>query len=281
MKRIGPHVATTGGVFNAPINAKKIGATAFGMFTKNQRQWVAKPYDDVTIEQFKKNMVSCGYEPRHVLAHDSYLINVGNPDKEKREKSLDALTDELTRCGQLGLTMLNIHPGSHLKQITEEECCAYIAQSIDIALDKTEGVSVILENTAGQGSNVGYKFEHLALIIDSVKDKSRIGCCIDTCHAFAAGYDIRTPKVWNDTIKTFDRVVGLKYLRGMHINDAKSTFGSHVDRHHSIGEGNLGWKPFKHIMTDPRLDELPMILETIDEELWPDEIKKLSKMAGN
>jgi deoxyribonuclease IV len=279
MKRIGPHVPTSGGVFNAPLNAKKIGATAFGMFTKNQRQWAAKPYDAETIEQFKKNMASCGYEPLHVLAHDSYLINVGNPDKEKREKSLTALTDELTRCGQLGLTMLNIHPGSHLRQITEEECCALIAESINNALDKTEGVTVVLENTAGQGSNVGYTFEHLALIIDGVGDKSRIGCCIDTCHAFAAGYDIRTPKTWNATMEAFDSIVGLKYLRGMHINDAKSTFGSHVDRHHSIGEGNLGWKPFKHIMTDPRLDELPMILETIDEEQWPEEIRKLTKMA--
>lgn len=281
MKRIGPHVSTSGGVFNAPLNAKKIGATAFGMFTKNQRQWVSKPYDDTTIRQFTENMAQCEYEPGHVLAHDSYLINVGNPEKEKREKSLAALTDELTRCGQLGLTMLNIHPGSHLKQITEEECCALIAQSINVALDKTEGVTVVLENTAGQGSNVGYTFEHLALIIDGVNDKSRIGCCIDTCHAFAAGYDIRTPKAWNETMETLDRVVGLKYLRGMHVNDAKSTFGSHVDRHHSIGEGNLGWKPFKHIMADPRLDELPMILETIDEKQWPDEIRKLSKMAEN
>lgn len=279
MKRIGPHVPTSGGVFNAPLNAKQIGATAFGMFTKNQRQWVSKPYATETIERFKENMASCGYEPRHVLAHDSYLINVGNPEKNKREKSLAALTDELTRCGQLGLTMLNIHPGSHLRQISEEECCALIAQSINTALDRTEGVTVVLENTAGQGSNVGYTFDHLAMIINGVGDKSRIGCCIDTCHAFAAGYDIRTPKTWNETMKTFDSIVGLKYLRGMHINDAKSTFGSHVDRHHSIGEGNLGWKPFNHIMTDPRLDELPMILETIDEGLWPEEIKKLSRMA--
>ena len=279
MKRIGPHVSTSGGVFNAPLNAKKIGATAFGMFTKNQRQWVSKPYDKVTIDQFKENMTSCGYEPRHILAHDSYLINVGNPEKEKREKSLAALTDELARCGQLGLTMLNIHPGSHLRQITEEECCDLIAQSINTALEKTEGVMVVLENTAGQGSNVGYTFEHLARIIDGVEDKSRIGCCIDTCHVFAAGYDIRTPEAWNDTMKSFDRIVGMEYLRGMHINDAKSTFGSRVDRHHSIGEGNIGWNSFRHIMADPRLDELPLILETIDEGRWPDEIKELSEMA--
>jgi deoxyribonuclease-4 len=279
MKHIGPHVSTTGGVQQAPLNARAIGATAFGMFTKNQRQWVVKPYDTATIDAFKKNLAECGYEPRYVLAHDSYLINIGSPDAAMRKKSLTALIDELTRCDQLGLGTLNIHPGSHLRKISEEECCALIAESINRALDKTAGVTVVLENTAGQGSNIGYCFEHLAAIVDAVEDKARVGCCFDTCHAFAAGYDIRTKAAYRKTIETFDRVVGLNYLRGLHINDAKSAFGSRVDRHHSIGEGALGWESFRFFMTDPRFNELPMILETIDERRWPEEIRKLSEMA--
>ncbi|MBN1576009.1 MAG: deoxyribonuclease IV [Chitinispirillaceae bacterium] len=279
MKHIGPHVSTTGGVQQAPLNARAIGATAFGLFTKNQRQWVVKPYDAATIDAFKKNLAECGYEPRYVLAHDSYLINIGSPDTTMRQKSLIALIDELTRCGRLGLSTLNIHPGSHLRAINEEECCILIVESINRALDKTAGVTVVLENTAGQGSNIGYRFEQLAAIIDGVEDKSRVGCCFDTCHAFAAGYDIRTAETYNETMAAFDRVVGLRYLRGLHINDAKSAFGSRVDRHHSIGEGTLGWEPFRFFMTDPRFDELPMILETIDEGRWPEEIKRLSKMA--
>jgi deoxyribonuclease-4 len=279
MKYIGPHVSTSGGVYNAPVNAHRIGATAFGLFTKNQRQWVVKPYDVKTIDTFHANMEKYGYTPQQILAHDSYLINIGNPDKAMRIKSLTALIDECTRCHQLGLTMLNIHPGSHLKKISEEQCCALIAESINRTLNETTGVSVVLENTAGQGSNIGYRFEHLAAIIDAVDDKSRIGCCIDTCHAFAAGYDIRTKESYWATITAFDSIVGLSYLRGMHINDAKSTFNSHIDRHHSIGEGNIGWEPFRFLMTDPRLDNLPMILETIDETRWPEEIRRLTAMA--
>jgi len=279
MKRIGPHVSAAGGVQQAPLNAHVIGATAFGLFTKNQRQWAARPLDAASIDAFKKNCADCGYLPRHILAHDSYLINIGNPDADARKKSTDALTDELRRCGQLGLETLNIHPGSHLRLISEDACCRLIAESINRSLEKTEGVAVVLENTAGQGSNIGYTFEHLAAIIDRVDDKSRIGCCIDTCHAFAAGYDLRTPAHYNETMAAFDRTVGLSRLRGMHINDAKVAFGSRVDRHHSIGEGTIGWKPFSFIMTDPRLDELPLILETIDEAKWPDEIKKLTVMS--
>lgn len=278
MKHIGPHVAITGGVQQAPLNARAVNATAFGMFTKNQRQWVVKPYDAATIDAFKKNLEQCGYEPRHVLAHDSYLINIGSPDAGMRKKSITALVDELTRCSLLGLGTLNIHPGSHLREISEKECCALIAESINHALDKTSGVTVVLENTAGQGSNIGYRFEHLAEIIDAVEDKTRVGCCFDTCHAFAAGYDIRTPETYRKTMETFDSIVGFEYLRGLHINDAKSTLGSRVDRHHSIGEGVLGWEPFRFFMTDPRFDELPMILETIDESRWPEEIKRLSEM---
>ncbi len=279
MKYVGAHVSTQGGVFNAPINAKAIGATAFAMFTKNQRQWTAAPYTDDVIAAFRENMETCGFEPRHVLPHDSYLINLGNPDPEKRAKSLKAFVDELTRCHQLGLTLLNMHPGSHLREISEDACLALIAESINEALDSTEGVTVVLENTAGQGSNVGYRFEHLATIIDRVDDKSRMGVCIDTCHAFSAGYDLRTKKACRQTFKMLDDTVGFGYLRGMHINDSKVPFESRKDRHHSIGEGTIPMVAFEFIMGDSRFEDIPLVLETIDDSLWPQEIKLLMGMA--
>ncbi|MBN1760324.1 MAG: deoxyribonuclease IV [Chitinispirillaceae bacterium] len=280
MNYIGPHVSTSGGVQQAPLNARAVGATGFGLFTKNQRQWAVKPLDGATVDAFKKNCDECGYTPEMILAHDSYLINVGNPDPEKREKSLAALIDELTRCNQLGLAMLNIHPGSHLRLISEEACCALIATSINRALDATAGVTVVLENTAGQGSNIGYRFEHLAMIIAGVEDKSRIGCCIDTCHTFAAGYDFRSPETYRVMIDEFDRIVGLSCLRGLHLNDSKGNLGSRLDRHHSIGEGEIGTEPFRFFLSDPRLDGFPMILETIDESRWPRETALFRKMAA-
>ena len=275
MKRIGPHVHTTGGVQNAPINAKTLGATAFGLFTKNQRQWVAKPLDKETITAFKQNLSANGYLPDHILAHDSYLINIGHPREEQRRQSFDAFLDELTRCSLLGIPALNIHPGSHLNLWSEKACLDCIARSINEALDKSGGVTVVLETTAGQGSNVGYSFEHIAHIIKNVNDKSRIGFCIDTCHIFAAGYDIRTRKSYSAIMKAIDITIGFNYLRGVHLNDSKSAFGSNVDRHHSIGKGLLGMETFRLIMNDPRFDEVPIILETIDETLWEQEIAML------
>ncbi|MDO5576661.1 MAG: deoxyribonuclease IV [Fibrobacter sp.] len=280
MKRIGPHVHTSGGVFNAPLNAKSVGATAFGLFTKNQRQWKVKPLDPSAIEQFKTNMELNGYCPGQVLVHDSYLINIGHPEEEQRERSLNALIDELSRCSSLGLLYLNIHPGSHLGKITEEQCLDNIAQSINSALKQTSGVTVVLENTAGQGSNVGYKFEHIAHIIRNVDDKSRIGFCIDTCHTYAAGYDISNFESYSETMDKIDSIIGFEYLRGAHLNDSKSKLGSKVDRHQSIGKGELGLKTFGYIMNDPRFDEIPLILETIDETLWPEEILKLYEMVN-
>jgi deoxyribonuclease IV len=279
MKFVGAHVSTQGGVFNAPINAKEIGATAFAMFTKNQRQWVAAPYTDEIIVAFRENLERCGFSPNQVLPHDSYLINLGNPDPEKRKKSLDAFTDELTRCQLLGLTLLNMHPGSHLREISEDDCLGLISESINIALEATEGVTVVLENTAGQGSNMGYRFEHLASIIDQVDDKSRIGVCIDTCHSFSAGYDLRTEESCRSTFKKFDDIVGFDYLRGMHINDSKVPFESRKDRHHSIGMGTIPMVAFEFIMRDPRFDDIPLILETIDDTLWPEEIARLKALA--
>ena len=275
MKFIGAHVSISGGVFNAPLNAEEIGAKAFALFTKNQRQWSAKPLTEEAITKFKENLKKVGISPEHILPHDSYLINLGNPEEEKRRKSIEAFVDEVNRCYQLGLKYLNFHPGSHLRKVSEKECLKIIADSINEILERTKEVILVLENTAGQGSNVGYKFEHLAEIIDMVKDKSRIGVCLDTCHMFAAGYDIRTEKSYEKTMKEFDEVVGFKYLKGMHLNDAKSQLGSRVDRHHSIGKGNIGLDAFRFIMNDERLNNIPLILETIDPSIWAEEIKLL------
>jgi deoxyribonuclease IV len=275
MKRVGAHVSAGGGVENAPLNAKAIGAKAFALFTKNQRQWKAKTLTNDNIEKFRQNCEDAGYLPEHVLPHDSYLINLGHPEKEGLEKSRDAFLDEMQRCEQLGLKLLNFHPGSHLKKIEEDACLKRIAESINIALDKTKVVSAIIENTAGQGTNMGFRFEHLAAIIDNVEDKDRVGVCLDTCHTFTAGYDLRTKKAFKATMDEFDKLVGFKYLSAMHLNDSKPDLGARVDRHQSIGKGKLGVDPFRFIMNDKRFDEIPMVLETIDDTIWAEEIKLL------
>ncbi|MCF6346432.1 MAG: deoxyribonuclease IV [Thiomicrorhabdus sp.] len=273
MKYIGAHVSAAGGVENAPIRAHKIGATAFAFFTKNQRQWQAKPLTEHSIEQFKRNCETYGYQPHQILPHDSYLINLGHPNPEKRQKSLDAFIDELQRCEQLGLTLLNFHPGSHLREISEAQCLQFIAESINTALDQTQSVTAVIENTAGQGSNLGYQHEQLAYLIDKVEDKTRIGVCIDTCHAYAAGYDLKND--YQGVFKNFSDVVGFQYLKGMHLNDSKAVLGQKLDRHHSLGEGEIGWTCFKQLMADPRIDNIPMTLETIDMSIWPEEIQQL------
>jgi len=272
MKFIGAHVSAAGGVDQAVQRAFELEATAFALFTKNQRQWRAAPLTETVISAFRRACEKYNYGPGQILPHDSYLINLGHPTEEALEKSRVAFIDEMTRCQQLGLTLLNFHPGSHLNQISEEACLQRIAESINIALEQTEGVTAVIENTAGQGSNLGFRFEHLAAIIDGVEDKSRVGVCIDTCHAFAGGYDLRTEEACEKTFADFERIVGFRYLRGMHLNDAKSEFGSRVDRHHSLGEGNIGKTAFSWLMKDPRFDGIPMILETINPDIWKDEI---------
>lgn len=275
MKYVGAHTSASGGVYNAISHAQEIGAKAFALFTKNQRRWDAKPLDTKTIDTFKKRLEESGILPRHILPHDSYLINLGHPDDEKRAKSMEAFLDEVQRCELLGLDRLNFHPGSHLKEISEDECLDRIAEAMNRTLEKTSEVSLVLENTAGQGSNLGWKFEHLAHIIDKVEDKSRVGVCIDTCHMFTAGYDIRTREAYDVTMAQFENIVGFKYLKGMHINDSKPDLGSHVDRHDSIGKGKIGIDAFRFIMNDERMDDIPLILETIDESIWAQEIKLL------
>ncbi|WP_226573740.1 deoxyribonuclease IV [Mangrovibacter yixingensis] len=272
MKYVGAHVSASGGVENAVIRASELDATAFALFTKNQRQWRAAPLSTETIDNFKAACEKYHFTPGQILPHDSYLINLGHPVEEALEKSRNAFVDELQRCEQLGLSLLNFHPGSHLLQIPEDKCLTRIAESINLALDVTTGVTAVIENTAGQGSNLGFRFEHLAAIIDGVEDKSRVGVCIDTCHAFAAGYDLRSEEACQKTFEDFERIVGFQYLRGMHLNDAKSEFGSRVDRHHSLGEGNIGHTAFSWIMRDPRFDNIPLILETVNPDIWAEEI---------
>ncbi len=290
MKFVGAHVSASGGVDNAPLNAIKIGAKAFALFVKNQRQWSAKPLEEKTIESFKNNLKASGIAPKHVLPHDSYLINLGNPDIEKLEKSREAFIEEIRRCDQLGLVLLNFHPGSHLVKVGKRDpeyadkimeaeltCLDLIAESMNIAIEETNNLNVklVIENTAGQGTNLGYRFEHLGHLVNNIKDKSRVGVCLDTCHTFTSGYDLRTREAYDTTMDEFEKIVGFKYLSAMHLNDSKPKLGSRVDRHHSLGEGEIGWDAFKFIMNDPRMDDIPLVLETIDDTIWDREIEAL------
>ncbi|MFW5663528.1 MAG: deoxyribonuclease IV [bacterium] len=278
-KYIGAHVSASGGVENAPINAASIGATAFALFTKNQKQWMGKPLTDENIKKFKANCLKYGYTPDQILPHDSYLINLGHPEEVGLKKSRIAFLDEMQRCEQLGITQLNFHPGSHLKKISEDECLLRIAESVNMALEQTKGVTAVIENTAGQGSNMGYRFEHLARIIELIDDKSRVGVCIDTCHGWAAGYDFASETGYEEAWQEFDEIVGMKYLKGIHLNDAKKELGSKVDRHASIGEGFLGAETFSRMMKDPRLNNIPIILETPEPGKWKEEIEWLKSQV--
>ncbi len=280
MKRIGAHVSASGGVFNAPLNAAKIGADAFAMFVKNQRRWDAPPLSAEEIAAFKDALRQSGIRAEHVLVHDSYLINLGHPREAEREKSLNAFVDEIRRCEALGLRLLNFHPGSHLNEISAQVCLDNIAGSLNFAIANTSGVKLVLENTAGQGSNLGYDFAQLAYVIDKISNKDRIGVCIDTCHAFAAGYDLRSRQAYERTMSEFDRAIGYKFLSGMHLNDTKNELGVRKDRHESLGRGFLGLAAFENIMNDPNIDEIPLILETIDESIWAEEIALLRSMQG-
>lgn len=273
MKKIGAHVSVSGGVEMAPVNALGIGADAFALFTKNQRQWVAKPLSVESVTLFKENCEKEGFDIRYILPHDSYLINLGHPDREGMEKSRAAFLDEMRRCELLGLKMLNFHPGSHLNKISIEKCLDRIAESVNMTLDKTTGVTAVIENTAGQGSNVGNEFWHLRYIIDKVEDKSRVGVCLDTCHTYTAGYDIVNE--YDRVFTEFDEVVGRNYLCAIHLNDSKKPLGSRVDRHDSIGKGLIGIDFFRRFMQDSRFNDMPVILETPDDTIWRDEIKML------
>lgn len=280
MKYIGAHVSAAGGVEHAVDNAVAIGATAFALFTKNQKRWSAPPLAEKNVTAFKLACETQGFTPEQILPHDSYLINLGHPQQEKLEKSRQAFIDEMQRCEVLGLTRLNFHPGSHLREITESACLSLVAESINLALAKTQHVVAVIENTAGQGSNIGHSFEQLAEIIRQVDDPQRVGVCLDTCHLFAAGYDLRNGAACDETFDQFARLVGFDRLYGMHLNDSKTALGRHVDRHAPLGDGELGWQGFEYILSDSRFDGIPLILETTEPERWPDEIATLKRFAG-
>ena len=281
MKLLGAHVSIAGGVSRAPLNAEAIGAKAFAMFTKNQRQWSVPPLSEEEVELFKRNCRERGFPPEAILPHDGYLINLANPEREEWERSVAAFTEEMRRCQRLGLKSLNFHPGSHKGALSEEEALKRIAEGVNRALGETEGVVAVIENTAGQGSSLGYKFEHLARLLELFSDPSRGGVCLDTCHLFAAGYELRDEEGYRKTFEEFQRVVGFKSLRGMHLNDSKGEYGKRLDRHHSLGEGFLGWEPFRRLVNDPRVENIPLILETIDETKWEEEIRRLYGFLGN
>ncbi len=272
MKYIGAHVSVKGGVSNAPLEAARIGAKAFALFTGSSNRWASKAISEEETERFKANCEAGGFSPAHILPHDNFLINLGSPDPQKLEMSRKSFIDEMRRCSQLGLTMLNFHPGSHLKEIPVDDCLDLIAESINISLDQTEGVTAVIESTAGQGSNLGYEFGQIAHIIDKVEDKTRVGVCVDTCHTYSAGYDLRSEegyaKTWND----FDRIIGAGYLRSLHLNDDKRELGSRIDRHEEIGKGTLGEEFFIRLVNDPRFDNMPLILETPNDSIWHEEI---------
>ena len=272
MKYIGAHVSVTGGVASAPINANEIGAKAFALFTGNPSRWTTKSISEEEVNLFKQRCAEFGYNPDVILPHDNFLINLGSPDSKKLAMSRKSFLDEMRRCEQLGLKLLNFHPGSHLREISEEECLSTIAESINMTLDATSGVTAVIETTAGQGSNLGHDFNQVAYIIDKVEDKTRVGVCVDTCHTYSAGYDLRSPEGYEKTWKEFDEIIGLSYLRGMHLNDDKRECGSHIDRHESIGKGTLGEEFFIRLVNDPRFDNIPLILETPDESIWAQEI---------
>lgn len=272
MKFIGAHVSASGGIGNAILNAEAIGANAFALFTRNQKTWTSKPLTTDEIHTFQQLLSDRGFDPAYVPPHDSYLINLGCPNEENLIKSRNAFLDEMVRCQQLGLRLLNFHPGSHLKQVSEEECLDQIAQEINLALEKTQGVTAVIENTAGQGTNLGYKFSQIARIISGINDKSRVGVCIDTCHTFAAGYELSNEMGYYTTFEEFDNVIGFHYLRAMHLNDCKKPCGSRVDRHETLGNGFIGRDFFARLMQDSRFDNMPLILETPDPTIWAEEI---------
>lgn len=278
MKYIGAHVSTAGGVANAPLEAIAIGARSFALFTGSSNRWQSKALSEKDINKFKENCRQGGYEASQILPHDNFLINLGSPDPQKLAMSRKSFLDEMQRCEQLGLTMLNFHPGSHVNEISEEECLDRIAESINITLDKTRGVMAVLESTAGQGSNMGYRFEHLAHIISKVDDKIRVGVCIDTCHTYSAGYDLASEEGYKATWDAFDEIIGKEYLKAIHLNDDLKKFGSRVDRHAEIGKGTLGMDFFRRFVNDPRFDDMPIILETPNPAIWPQEIKLLYSM---
>lgn len=261
-KFVGAHMSVSGGLQLAVSRAAAMGATSFGLFLRSQRQWAAKPLTQEAANLFRDACHQHNFAPHQILPHGSYLLNCGSPDATVLEKSRATLVDELKRCEMLGLVYYNFHPGSTCGVISREACMDLIAESINQAHKETTYVISVIENMCNQGNTIGGDFHELRGIIDRVKDKSRIGVCLDTCHAFAAGYDLATQEGFEKMMSDFESIIGLSYLKAVHLNDSKGKVGSHLDRHENIGRGNIGLDGFRRIMNDPRLDHLPMILET-------------------
>lgn len=280
---LGAHTSIAGGVDKAVERAAKIGCTTFQLFTKNSNQWKASPLNEQVVQNYKRLLKLTKLKP--VIAHDSYLINLCAKDKTILKKSREAFIDELQRCEILGIDYLNFHPGSHMG-MGEEDGIKLIAESINLAHEKTRGFKVksMIETTAGQGTSIGYRFEQIKKIIDLVEDKSRLAVCVDTCHIFAAGYDIRTEKNYLKTFEAFDEIIGLKYLKAFHMNDSKKGLGERVDRHEHIGKGKIGLNGFRFIMNDERFVNIPKILETPKGEDMKEDIinmRKLKRLISN
>ena len=280
MKHLGVHVSTAGGLHTAPERAAQLDVTALAMFVKNQRRWHSKPLADEQVNAFVEACQTHGIDRGRILVHASYLINLGSPDSEVLSKSRDGFLDEMERCARLGLTLYNFHPGGHRGEMEDDTCMDQIAEWVNSVLKQVPGVVAVLESTAGQGFNLGRTFEELAALIDRVEDKSRIGICPDTCHMHAAGYDLASTAGYRETMEQLEQVVGLHYLKGLHINDSKSERGSRVDRHHTLGKGTMGTEPFRLLMNDPRFDDMPLILETQEDSSWEAELELLAGLEN-
>ena len=277
---LGAHTSASGGVHRALLEGKDIQATTIQLFTSNQKQWEGRVLTAEHLDCWKRTLDETGLT--HIMSHDSYLINLGGPRADILEKSRKAFSEEVKRCLQLEVSYLNFHPGAALDGDVQE-CLDRIVESLLLTRPLLEKgtLRLLLETTAGQGSSVGHCFEHLAYIIDKVNDQIPIGVCIDTCHIFAAGYDIRTPEAWNQTLAAFDRNIGLHYLHAFHLNDSLKDLGSRVDRHQPLGEGKIGWDCFRFLMTDERTRALPKYLETPGgTEVWKKEIECLQQLAA-
>ena len=258
---MGAHMSIAGGIYKSVERGESIGCTCIQIFTKSNRQWYAKPLTKEDIDEFKLTLKNSDII-QDIVAHSSYLINIGSPNKTINKKSVESLSLELQRCEALGIPYLIFHPGAHLTS-SIEKCLELIAKNINTIIDQNPGKTMLLlENTAGQGTNVGYTFEQLATIYKKVRKKSRVGFCLDTCHAFVAGYDFTTEKTYNAMWKEFAKVIGLKKLKVIHINDSKKGLGAHTDRHEDIGKGKIGLEGFRLLFNDKRFFDTPKILET-------------------
>lgn len=278
---LGAHMPTTGGLYRAITSGHEIGCTAVQLFTASPRQWRARPLSDEDISAFARAREETGIDT--VISHDSYLINLAAPAEDILQRSREAFLEEMQRAEALNIPWVVTHMGSYLDS-SEEEGLAVLGESVRLLLQQTEGmrVGIALETTAGQGTNLGYRFEHLARIIDMAGGSERVGVCFDTCHVFVAGYDIRTPEALSATLDEFDRVIGLERLKVIHVNDAKKSLGSRVDRHEHIGEGELGLETFRILLHEPRLAHVPVILETPDpEKMHPVNLQRLKELLND